>query len=59
LHWYQDHWLDYVPGAILVSIVAPIVFACGLAEAVAAVVLVVVTGVGSVLVLRVLVSALA
>ena len=63
-------WLDYIPGAILVSIVAPTVFAGGPAEAVAALAVVLValrtgslplalvTGVGSVLVLRALLSGL-
>ncbi len=57
-------WLDQIPGAILVSLVAPTVFAGGLAEALAAVAVVIValrtsslpaamvTGVGTVVVLR-------
>jgi uncharacterized membrane protein len=63
-----ETWLNHIPGAILISIVAPIVLAGGLAEAVAAVVVVLValrsgslplamvTGVGSVLVLRIFLS---
>jgi uncharacterized membrane protein len=31
-----EAWLDYIPGAILVSIVAPVVLAGGIAEALAA-----------------------
>ena len=61
-----EAWLDYIPGAILVSIVAPTVLASGLAEALAALAVVLValrtgslpvamvTGVGAVLVLRAL-----
>jgi uncharacterized membrane protein len=61
-----EAWLDYIPGAILVSIVAPTVLASGLAEALAAVAVVLVAlrtgslpvamviGVGAVLVLRTL-----
>ncbi len=57
-------WLDQIPGAILVSLVAPTVLAGGLAEALAAVAVVIValrtsslpaamvTGVGTVVVLR-------
>ncbi len=57
-------WLDYIPGAILVSLVAPAVLASGFAEALAALAVVLValrtgslpvamvTGVGAVLVLR-------
>jgi uncharacterized membrane protein len=61
-------WLDAIPGAILVSLVAPTVLTGGLAEALAAVTVVVVafrtgslplamaTGVGAVVVLRALVG---
>jgi uncharacterized membrane protein len=61
-------WLDAIPGAILVSLVAPTVLTGGLAEALAAVAVVVVafrtgslplamaTGVGAVVVLRALVG---
>ena len=61
-----EAWLDYIPGAILVSIVAPVVLASGLAEALAALAVVLVasrtgslpvamvTGVFAVLVLRTL-----
>ena len=61
-----EAWLDYIPGAILVSIVAPVVLASGLAEALAALAVVLVasrtgslpvamvTGVCAVLVLRTL-----
>ena len=61
-----EAWLDYIPGAILVSIVAPVVLASGLAEARAALAVVLVasrtgslpvamvTGVFAVLVLRTL-----
>ncbi|HEX2739175.1 MAG TPA: AzlD domain-containing protein [Rubrobacter sp.] len=57
-------WLDQIPGAILISLVAPAVLTGGLAEALAAVAVVIValrtgslpaamvTGVGTVLVLR-------
>lgn len=57
-------WLDQIPGAILVSLVAPVVLTGGLAEALAAVAVVfvavktgslpaaMVTGVGAVVVLR-------
>lgn len=66
-----EAWLEYIPGAILVSLVAPTVLTSGLAEALAglAVVLValrtgslpfaMVTGVGAVLALRALVDHLA
>jgi uncharacterized membrane protein len=59
-------WLDQIPGAILVSLVAPFVFTGGPAEALAAIAVVIVavrtgslpaamvTGVGTVLVLRAL-----
>ncbi|MBD0354316.1 MAG: AzlD domain-containing protein [Rubrobacteraceae bacterium] len=59
-----ETWLNYIPGAILVSIVAPTVLASGLTETLAAVVVVLVAlrtaslplamvaGVASVLVLR-------
>ncbi len=59
-----EAWLDYIPGAILVSLVAPAVLASGFAEALAALAVVLValrtgslpvamvTGVGAVLVLR-------
>jgi len=61
--------MDHVPGAILVSIVAPTIFAGGPAEALAVVVVLVAlrtgslrlamaTGVGSVLVLRVFLTGL-
>jgi uncharacterized membrane protein len=61
-----EAWLDYIPGAILVSLVAPVVLASGLAEALAALAavlvalrtgslpLAMVAGVGAVLVLRTL-----
>lgn len=61
-----EAWLDFIPGAILVSIVAPVVLASGLAEALAALAVVLVasrtgslpvamvTGVFAVLVLRTL-----
>ena len=67
----MEAWLGYIPGAILVSLVAPTVLASGLAEALAALAVVLValrtgslpvamvTGVGAVLVLRALVSHLA
>ena len=57
-------WLDQIPGAILVSLVAPVVLTGGLAEALAAVAVVfvavrtgslpaaMVTGVGAIVVLR-------
>lgn len=63
-------WLDQIPGAILISLVAPAVLTGGLAEALAAVVVVIValrtgslpaamvTGVGTVLVLRALETSL-
>ncbi len=59
-------WLDQIPGAILVSLVAPVVLTGGFAEALAAVAVVLVavrtgslpaamvTGVGAVVVLRAL-----
>ncbi len=37
-----ERWLEYIPGAILVSIVAPAVLAAGLAEALAAAAVVIV-----------------
>jgi branched chain amino acid efflux pump len=61
-----EAWLDHIPGAILVSIVAPVVLAGGLAEALAALAVILVasrtgslpvamvTGVCAVLVLRTL-----
>jgi uncharacterized membrane protein len=63
-------WLDQIPGAILVSLVAPVVVTGGLAEALAAVAVVfvavrsgslpaaMVTGVGAVVVLRALEASL-
>lgn len=63
-------WLDQIPGAILISLVAPAVLTGGLAEALAAVAVVIValrtgslpaamvTGVGTVLVLRALETSL-
>ena len=63
-------WLDAIPGAILVSLVAPTVLTGGLAEALAAVAVVLValrtgslplamvTGVGAVVVLRALTAGL-
>ena len=66
-----ETWLNHIPGAILVSIVAPTVLPGGLVEALAAVAVVIValrtgnlppamvTGVGSVLVLRIFLSSLA
>jgi len=63
-----EAWLGYIPGAILVSLVAPTVLTGGLAETLAAVAVVLValrtgslplamvTGVGAVLILRALVS---
>lgn len=63
-------WLDQIPGAILVSLVAPVVLTDGLAEALAAVAVVfvavrtgslpaaMVTGVGAVVVLRALEASL-
>lgn len=63
-------WLDHIPGAILISLVAPTVLTGGLAEALAAVAVVIValrtgslpaamvTGVGIVLVIRALESSL-
>ncbi len=65
-----EAWLGYIPGAILVSIVAPTVLTSGIAEALAALAVVVValrsgsmpiamaTGVGAVLALRSLAQAL-
>jgi uncharacterized membrane protein len=62
-----EAWLDYIPGAILVSIVAPVVLTGGLAEALAALAVILVasrtgnlpiamvTGVLAVLLLRTLV----
>ena len=64
-------WLGHIPGAILVSLVAPTVLTSGLAETLAALAVVLValrtgslpiamvTGVGAVLVLRVLLPGLA
>ncbi len=64
-------WLDYIPGAILVSLVAPAVLASGLAEALAALAVVLVAlrtrslplamvvGVGAVLLFRTAGSGLA
>ena len=61
-----EAWLDYIPGAILVSIVAPVVLAGGIAEALAALAVIIVawrtgslpiamvTGVCAVLLLRTL-----
>ena len=61
-----EAWLDYIPGAILVSIVAPVVLAGGIAEALAALAVILVawrtgslpiamvTGVCAVLLLRTL-----
>ena len=61
-----EAWLDYIPGAILVSIVAPVVVAGGIAEALAALAVILVawrtgslpiamvTGVCAVLLLRTL-----
>ena len=66
-----EAWLGHVPGAILVSLVAPTVLTSGLAETLAALAVVLValrtgslpiamvTGVGAVLVLRVLLEGLA
>ena len=63
-------WLDQIPGAILISLVAPAVLTGGLAESLAAVAVVIValrtgslpaamvTGVGTVLVLRALEASL-
>lgn len=63
-------WLDQIPGAILISLVAPAVLTGGLAESLAAVAVVIValrtgslpaamvTGVGTVLVLRALETSL-
>ncbi len=65
-----ETWMNHVPGSILVSIVAPTVLAGGLAEALAAVAVVLVAvrtgslplamgaGVASVLVLRIFLSGL-
>ena len=67
----MEAWLEYIPGAILVSLVAPAVLASGFVEALAALAVVLValrtgslpvamvTGVGAVLVLRTVVSYLA
>jgi uncharacterized membrane protein len=61
-----EAWLDHIPGAILVSLVAPVVLASGPAETLAALAVILValrtgslpvamvTGVGAVLVLRAL-----
>ena len=66
----MEAWLGYIPGAILVSLVAPTVLTGGLAETLAAVAVILValrtgslpvamvTGVGAVLVLRALLSGL-
>jgi uncharacterized membrane protein len=66
-----EAWLDYIPGAILVSLVAPVVLAGGPAEALAALAVVLVAlrtgslplamvvGVGAVIVLRTLEAGLA
>ena len=63
-----EAWLGYIPGAILVSLVAPVAISGGLAEALAAVAVVAValktgnllasmlTGVGAVLLLRTLIG---
>ncbi len=63
-----ETWLNHIPGAILISVVAPTVLASGMAEALAAVAVVLVSlrtgslplamvaGVASVLVLRILLS---
>jgi uncharacterized membrane protein len=65
-----EAWLGYIPGAILVSLVAPTVLTGGLAETLAAVAVILValrtgslpvamvTGVGAILVLRALLPAL-
>ncbi len=65
-----EAWLGYIPGAILVSLVAPTVLTGGLAETLAALIVVLValrigslpvamvTGVGAVLVLRALLPGL-
>lgn len=70
LSWRVEAWLGYIPGAILVSLVAPAVLASGLDEALAglAVVLVairtaslplaMVVGVGAVVLFRTLASGL-
>ena len=62
-----EAWLDYIPGAILVSIVAPVVLAGGISEALAALAVILVawrtgsmpiamvTGVCAILLLRTLV----
>ena len=66
-----EAWLDHIPGAILVSLVAPTILTSGFAEALAALAVILValrtgslpvamvTGVGVVLMLRALVSHLA
>ena len=66
----MEAWLGYIPGAILVSLVAPTVLTGGLAEALAAVAVILVAlrtgslpvamvaGVGAVLVLRALLPGL-
>lgn len=63
-----EAWLGYIPGAILVSLVAPVVVSGGLVEALAALAVVAValktgnllasmlTGVGAVLILRTLIG---
>ncbi len=67
----MEAWLDHIPGAILVSLVAPTILTSGFAEALAALAVILValrtgslpvamvTGVGVVLMLRALVSHLA
>ncbi|MDQ3658876.1 MAG: AzlD domain-containing protein [Actinomycetota bacterium] len=66
-----EAWLGYIPGAILVSLVAPVVVSGGLAEALAALAVVIVaiktgnllasmlTGVAAIVILRSLMESLA
>ena len=63
-----EAWLGYIPGAILISLVAPVVVSGGIVEALAAVAVIavslrtgnllasVLTGVGAVLILRTLIG---
>jgi uncharacterized membrane protein len=63
-----EAWLGYIPGAILISLVAPVVISGGLVEALAALAVVAValktgnllvsmlTGVGAILILRTLIG---
>ena len=68
LSGHVEAWLGYIPGAILISLVAPVVISGGLVEALAALAVVAValktgnllvsmlTGVGAILILRTLIG---